>query len=321
MLQSLTSRKIAKYFPLINGKYEVKPSLFSLHHDFGNKIQDTLIFQIDQQFSQYRNNKLKARDEDLKKYFCTDNFSDSHQQYITQYLINRICHEYPDFFTFQKLNNQQLLTCKLTNEKLLLTNNYELIKSEPTNYSNSFDAVMMQVQEDIAIITEDDHITCLHLMAPNFWSASDKIGKSFNEIHQHVAGIETIAKSSKSIINAMIYKGPYVRFAWGITTDNVLNHYPEQISNDSLNSESGREFNPKHPKLYCRVERQTINGLPDINSALFTIRSYLYDIDELSTLEIKCIINAINSMTKKQLEYKGLNVSKSAIIKWLTTLL
>lgn len=328
MLHSLTSLKVAKYFPLTRGIYEVKPGLFPLKQDFGNPGQDNSIFQIDQNFPHYRKNKLEAHSEQLSRYFCTKNFPSTEQQVIARYIINTLCHEYPDFFSLEKKNHTLLFICKLTNENILLSDKFELIKnnvfnSETLNYLSCIDALMMQVQEDIAIITEDDYIACLHLMAPNFWSASDKIGKNFSNIHQDVAGIDTIVKNSKAIIQAMIYKGPFVRFAWGLTTDNKLNHHPQHRGLNActtIKSEHGRNFDPLKPSLYLRVERQTIRGFPEIKCAMFTIRSYLYNIKELDKTKIQCLIDSIHSMSEKQLIYKGLKTTKSAIIKWLSSL-
>jgi hypothetical protein len=320
MSKSIENYKIAKYFPLKNGKYEVKPGLFSLDTDFGNKDKDSLVFQLDQEFSYYRNNKLDAHNEHLSKYFCTNNFSPTQQQYLTQYLLNTLCHEYPEFFTLSNCKNNLLLNCKLTNEELLFSTEYELIHNQEKIYTNSLDAVIMQIQEDLAIISEDDHVSCLHLMAPNFWSAPDKIGNSFSDIHNDVAGIETIIKNSKNIIQTMIHKGPYVRFAWGICSDNKLNHYTslsDNLTNNTYKSKPGRTFNSQNSDIFLRVERQTITGMPDIKSAMFTIRTYLYNINVLTKKEIQCIIDAIESMTSKQLEYKGLNSTKHSIIDWL----
>jgi len=327
IFQSSRNYNIAKYFPLDNGKYQVLPGLVSLDKDFGNSIQDTHIFQIDKTFQHYRNNKIDARNDNLKKYYCTKNLPASHQQYLAQFIIKILIAEYPDLFSLNQCDKNQLLTCKLTNEQLLISNHYDLMHSSAIHYTNLIDGLVMQIQEDIAIISEDNHISCLHLMAPNYWSAQDKIGKSFSMIHQDVAGIELITKNSKAIIQAMIYRGPFVRFAWGITTDNKLNHHPNSTKADCNQSEygqtdneqtnSGRYFDPANPKLYLRVERQTINGLAKIKSALFTIRSYLYNIEDLTNNEIHCVINAIQSMTQKQLKYKGLTINKSAIIDWL----
>ncbi|MFV2060459.1 MAG: heme-dependent oxidative N-demethylase subunit alpha family protein [Gammaproteobacteria bacterium] len=321
MPKSLVNYKVAKYFPLANGQYEVKPGLFSLGEDFGNFNQDKLIFQLDQEYTHYRKNKMNGHNDQLSRYFCFNRFPEFHQRYITQHLIDTLCHEHPDIFNLSKNNNKLLLKNKLTKDKIILSTDYQLIESPENPYTNSIDAVMMQVQEDMAIISEDDHISCLHLMAPNFWSAVDKIGKSFSDIHKDVAGIDTIIKNSKAIIQAMIYKGPYVRFAWGLCSDSNLNHYNSQ-ANPQTNlfpTESGRNFETQHPELFLRVERQTVTGLPEIKSALFTIRTYLYNIIDLNKNEIQCVINGINSMTDKQLEYKGLKTSKSSIIKWLSS--
>ncbi len=319
MPHSLKKRKIAKYFPLADGQYRVQPGLFSLTQEFGNGKQDNRIFQIDQNYQQYRQNKISARNEQLNKYYCWANFSDPIRQNITHYLINTLCQEYPEFFSLEKKTQSRLFKNQLTQETFLINHDYDLLNPHSSVYSNLLDAIMMQVQEDIAIISEDNYISCLHLMSPNFWAASDKIGKSFNELHKDVAGIDKITKNSNAILQAMIYKGPYVRFAWGLTTDNQLNHHPAHAINNSTNN--GRHFNPRKPTLYLRVERQTITGLPKVRSALFTIRSYLYDVKLLNSVEIQCLTSAINSMSNKQLQYKGLNRSKSAIIKWLGTLI
>ncbi len=321
MTKAIATLNIAKYFPLADGKYHVRPGLFPLNTDFGNNRQDQHIFQIDLEFEHYRNNKLTAHKEQLSKYYCINRFPDNHKRYITRYLISTLCAEYPNQFSITKNTQGPVFKCELTKDSIVLSNNYELVKSENINYSDLLDAIMMQVQEDIAILSEQDYLTCLHLMAPNFWSASEKIGQNFKSIHRDVAGIDTITKNSKAIIQTMIHKGPYVRFAWGITTDNELNHHPQNLRPPNSMLNDGRRFDPNNPSLYLRVERQTITGLPDIKSAIFTIRSYLYRIEELDRTQIQCLINAINSMTESQLTYKGLNSSKLAIIRWLSELL
>jgi len=321
MPQSLACNTIAKYFPLSNGQYEVKPGLFSLQHDFGNFEQDGVKFQFDQQFSIYRENKLAARNEKLSQYFCTSNFPDTQQRYIAQYIIETLCNNYPDYFILSDNDKTFSLRCMLTNEVIVFSDYYELISCEHTNYINLLDAIIMQVQEDVAIITHDDQLSCLHLMAPNFWSAEDKIGHSFNSIHQDVAGFEQITKNSKSILQAMIHKGPFVRFAWGICSDDLLNHHPKLTLESTSSNQQGRSFNINNPCLFLRVERQTISGLADIKCAMFTIRTYHYNIEELSKIEIQSVISAIASMTQEQLIYKGLNSNKPAIINWLTSLL
>ncbi len=321
MTQAIATLKIANYFPLADGKYHVRPGLFSLDTDFGNSQQDQRTFQIDHEFKRYRDNKLTAHKEQLSKYYCAQRFDVNHSRYLTRYLINTLCSEYPDYFNVTKCNRGQMFKSKLTNDTVILSNDYELLESQKTNYSDSLDAIMMQVQEDLAILSEHDYIACLHLMAPNFWAASEKIGKSFNSIHSDVAEIDTIIKNSTSIIQAMIHKGPYVRFAWGLTTDNELNHHPQCLITQNSESNHGRSFDSNNPNLYLRIERQVINGLPEIKSALFTIRSYLYKVDKFDSAKIQCIINAINSMTESQLSYKGLYSSKLAIIRWLSSLI
>ncbi|VAW99888.1 hypothetical protein MNBD_GAMMA22-1911 [hydrothermal vent metagenome] len=82
----------------------VQPGLFPLTHNFGNKNQDNCIFQIDQTFSFYRQNKMDARAEQLNKYYCRDKFQNSTLEYITQYLLNnRITSSWISAFHHPKL--------------------------------------------------------------------------------------------------------------------------------------------------------------------------------------------------------------------------
>jgi len=62
----------AHYFPLPNGRYQVKVGLSRLGKDFGNGRVDRHAFQFDYQWPRYRQAKLSARAESLKKYYATD---------------------------------------------------------------------------------------------------------------------------------------------------------------------------------------------------------------------------------------------------------
>jgi hypothetical protein len=65
-----------------------------------------------------------------------------------------------------------------------------------------------------------------------------------------------------------------VRFAWGLSTDTPLNHHPEPPMNILPLQWQGRNFDPNNPRLYLRIERQVIWGLPKYEAVLFVIRTY-----------------------------------------------
>jgi len=54
-----------------------------------------------------------------------------------------------------------------------------------------------------------------------------------------------------------------------------------------------------------RVERQNLIGLKEVNAFIFTIRTYFYNVADLSGDEKISLIKAVGSMTDAALEYKG----------------
>ncbi|BAZ52350.1 hypothetical protein NIES4103_50100 [Nostoc sp. NIES-4103] len=318
----------ACYFPLMNGRYEVKPGMMLLASCFGNGQADGQVFQIDENFAHYRQAKLLARAERLSKYYQTYNYSTTVASAIARLIVERLTQEHPQYFKCQKLTaNTLIFYSQLTKEILYLDANWQLQRVEGSSvfpaYTSTLDAMAMQVQEDLTVICCGDNgcnwLSAVHLCYPNHWSAEEKIGKDFAAIHTPVAGMEKINRRADAIVNSMIHCKPMVRFAWGLSTDTRLNHHPETPPGLLVSQWQGRRFDPQNPRLYLRIERQVIWGLPKYKAALFTIRTYFRDCTLLkkdSLLRVK-LCAAIESMSPESLIYKGLADSKASILHWL----
>lgn len=314
------------YFPLTTGRYEVKAGLYKFPYDFGNGESDRQIFQIDQTFEDYRQAKQTARAEHLDKYYCCDGFDASAAAVINRFIVRQLVTEHPTYFRLRQQGGKSNLACGLTREKLTFDRDCRFqptssqISSQPV-YQDGFDALANQIQEDMAVIrlkdTGEDQIIAIHLCLPNHWAAQAKIGHCFAAAHRPVPGMDKINQSAGQLLHAIMQKGPYVRFAWGLATDRRLNHHPQAAPEQE--HWHGRAFDPLHPMLYLRVERQTLHGFPTARLALFTIRTYFYDVHALASHPARKsqLINAINSMSDASLDYKGLAPDKKAIIKWL----
>lgn len=320
----------AYYFPISQGRYEVKPGLISFGSDFGNGQLDQQVFQIDSNFASYRQCKLLARDERLSKYYQTYNYSAEVAGAIAQLLVHRLTLEHPQHFHTESLaNNEIAFKCQLTGETLYLDADLQLqqvqTQGSPVTpaYTSTLDALASQVQEDLAVISRSadgsNWLSAIHLSYPNYWAAEEKIGQDFATVHAPVAGMEKINRRSLAIVNTMIIREPMVRFAWGLSTDTRLNHHPEPPPNVSVSQWDGRRFETEHPRLYLRIERQVIWGLPKYETALFTIRTYFRDCSEVKKDPVlrSRLYSAIESMTPESLIYKGLVDSKSSILAWL----
>ncbi|WP_427157058.1 heme-dependent oxidative N-demethylase family protein [Aliinostoc sp. HNIBRCY26] len=318
------------YFPLMNGRYEVKPGMMAFGSCFGNGQTDQQVFQIDENFADYRQTKLLARAERLSKYYQSYNYSQTVAGAIARLIVERLTQEHPQYFDYQKSTaNTFIFYSRLTNEKFYLDANWELQQVEASAvspvYASTLDALAAQIQEDITVICCDNDrrnwLSAIHLCYPNHWSAEEKIGQDFAAIHTPVAGMEKINRRADAIVNTMIYRQPMVRFAWGLSTDTRLNHHPEPPPGLLVSQWEGRSFDPQNPKLYLRIERQVIWGLPESKTALFTIRTYFRDCTSLkqdAILRVK-LCAAIESMSPEALIYKGLAASKASILRWLNT--
>ena len=150
-----------------------------------------------------------------------------------------------------------------------------------------------------------DWLAAIHLCAPNHWAAEDKVGKPFNVVHAPVPGMEKTMPHYFKMLQSVIQKGPFTRYAWGIATDNRLNHHPEAPPGINKQQWQGRAID-EHSQLYIRTERQNLVGFPQVNAFMFTIRTYFYEVTQLNNNEKKALWSAVRGMSEEALAYKGL---------------
>lgn len=320
--------RAACYFPLMNGRYEVKPGLVKFGTDFGNGEADQQVFQLDENFAHYHQMKQLVRRERLSKYFQTCNFSKEVEGVIAQFIVGRLTLDHPQVFQLKQQSNSLALHNQWTGETLVFNPAYELQqahtleKTRSLNYLSALDALANQVQEDFTVVSraaEQHWISAIHLCFPNHWAAEEKIGHAFARVHAPVVGMEAMNRRGAAIVNTMITQQPTVRFAWGLSTDTRLNHHPEPPPIIPAAQWNGRSFNPAHPRLYLRIERQVVWGFPGVNAALFTIRTYFRDCRKLKQdANLRTQLRAaICSMSPESVVYKGLETSQAAIVEWL----
>ena len=292
-----------QYFPLEDGVYHVRAGLRALGADPQENVPENRVFQLDSQYSLYRKNKDACRAESLEKYYCVDDDSDAVRREVALWMIGRLLLEHPGEFSLVQEKNGNVLACRLSGERIAYAPDGVL--EGDTEFSDLFDAMCCQVQEDAAIVRmegERDWIAALHLCAPNHWSAAEKLGKNFVDVHEPVADIDSVLKTAPQLVRGMIFKNPYVRFAWGLSSDQMLNHHPLLPPGRS----PGRRFTDPGAGLFLRIERQTMNGFPSSKASLFTIRTYFRDCAGLTKDELGKLISAIDSMSAESRRYKGL---------------
>jgi hypothetical protein len=180
----------------------------------------------------------------------------------------------------------------------------------------ALDFLGLNAAEDLAIIARDpvtgrDWLAAAHVLSPGHWDPRDKLGRDFVAVHGPVAGAERMNATAPRLVEAVVQRGPFLRFAWGLTADDRLDHHPD------LKAPPPETFHPD--RTFVRVERQTLTGFPDQHGALFTIRPYLYPLRRAvrEAAQARALARALRSMTPQQRTYKGLGATFPDLLIWL----
>jgi hypothetical protein len=317
--------------PFEKGVYEVAPGIKRLGTDFGNGAEDAKVFQFDSRFDEYRSSKLACRRDRLSKYYLEHEHSDEVAAAIARLIVDRLRSESPEHFAIERVaSGDCALFCRLTGETLLFDADMKLLPESTTQvrYTSAFDALAMQVQEDLNVVravtdetgAQRDWLSTIHVCAPSTWKPEDKVGKSFVGVHAPVPTSENLLKAASGIVQAMIHKGPYVRFNWGLTGNPQPNHYPDAppgISQAEWRGPAVKAINQN--EIYMWVERQVVMGCPAVDASLFTIRPHFVPLREIRAdagLRER-FIASLESMVPEVLEYKGLDEARGEVIAWM----
>lgn len=312
----------ARYFPPASGKYEVKPNLMPLGTDFGNGPADKLTFQFDASFAEYRKVKQAARAERLSKYYQTRDFAPEVAGTVCRFIARRLAAEHPNLFALDEGGAEVTLRCALTGETLRFDPDMRRVAGAPGDppYADPFDALAAQVQEDLAVVRRDDGkdwAAAIHLCFPYRWTAEEKIGMDFVTMHLPVPGMETFRKPG--MVTNMIKFGPFTRFVWELCTDDRLNHHREPPPGIDPEAWRERPFDPQHPRLFLRVEREVLHGFPEQEAGLLAVRISFRSGEAIrkDTALREPLCKTIESMSPEALRYKGLAEHRDAVLTWL----
>jgi len=319
----------ARYQPFLNGRYDVAPGLKPLGTSFGNGAADDHAFQIDAQFAAYRANKDRCRAERLEKYCALRHYEPAVAAAVMRFFLKRLPREHPALFHVQDRPQGPRLHCRLTGETLAFAADLRLIgtgggRRDALPYRDAFDALCSQVQEDVAVVSTvpecGDWLSAVHVCAPSHWAPAAKLGQDFAQVHAPVPGIGRVNQVAGAMVDAMIRRGPFIRFVWGIDTDPRLNRHPEPPPGVSACDWTSPPFDPSSTSPFVvRVERQVTWGIPEVGAALFLIRLYQIPAADLRRdPEARTSLRAaLASMSPESRAYKGLESYAEALIAWL----
>ena len=248
----------ACYFPIRGGRYDVAPALRPLDTPFGNGEADRQVFQLDDRFSECRSNKRACRSALPGRHRYSGDLEPEAACHAAAFIAQQLAREHPAWFSLAETPGGTRLECRLTGETLYFDRGMRLDRVEGSAgvlaYADALDALCSQFQEDLAIVRAEpgrgDWLAAYQICAPTHWAPEEKAGKSFAAIHAPVPGIEPIVRVADAMVDAMVNRGPFVRFVWGIDTDPARTATPCRRPEKSMVGRAPRSIRASPPPSF-----------------------------------------------------------------------
>jgi len=243
--------------------------------DFGNGDADRQYFQIDAQREYYLREK-RAVNPARHRVLARDDAERAAHASVLAWIGATLREEHPDLFP-----------------------------APPASYRE----IGAQVQEDLVVIhrrADDGNAAIMvEVSFPSDWYPDRIADTDFRFIHGPVPGFADTDAQQRSLISAMIDRGPYVRFVWTLKPDDFLDHHPREGRHPTW-AETGAGF--------LRVERQLTVPFAAVNASLFLIRTYIYSFDSLDAEHRQRLSEAVLAMPEDAARYKNIAAHRDHIL-------
>lgn len=277
-----TMSEPARYFPVRAAPLTMRAALRPLGEDFGNGLADQRYFQLDDEHERYLAAKVRV----------------PASRYVS--LASREAHQRAHTFALRWA--QQTLFHEYGEE-------IQILNDEGIPFHQRWQALHAKVQEDFALLYRGDdelgEALCLFVAMPSGWRPEHLAGASFAAIHGPVPGFADVEAAARSMVRAMVERGPYVRFVWTLCADDELDHHPDTGLRKDWSAST---------EIFLRVERQVTVPLPACGASLFLIRTYVTPIASLDDRQRDTLRVALRNMPDDVAAYKGLLRDKAEIL-------
>lgn len=265
-------REPARYFPVHPSPLKLVAGLRRFGVDCGAGERDREFFQVDAEREEYLHAKRKAPPE-RHQIAGIDEPALRARAAALAWMRTTLGHEQP-----AALAAAQGIAARDELEQLALT-----------------------LQEDFAVLCEGaegaGRLVALDVRFPSGWAPERLAGADFALIHEPVPDFAKSHEAAASMVQAMIERGPYVRFVWTLCADGRLDHHP---------SLRGVVDWSRVRTSFLRVERQISVPLPEARASLFLIRTYRYPVDTLNAAQRATLRAALAAVPQDVRVYKGL---------------
>lgn len=318
------------YRPFLNGVYSVSAGLFRLGQQAIPWREEVLpeqhIFALDGEYARFVQSKVAAHRRAVHEYAGEAGLWPDLREVALSFIAARLAQDSGGAMSWDgQIFRNVLLGWEAELEprwgKLGEIRRFDALYSPLVTALtplNALDFLGLNAPEDLAVVARNathDYLAAVHVLSPQHWNPLDKLGRDFVAVHAPVAGSGPLNRTAPRLIEAMMTRGPFVRFAWGISLGDRLDHHPNAAADQDRSATS--YFDPAD--AFLRVERQTLTGFPAEQGALFTIRPYTYPLRDAvsSPAHARLLAAALRSMTPEQVTYKGLAMILPDLLQWL----
>jgi hypothetical protein len=187
------------------------------------------------------------------------------------------------------------------------------------------DWIGRQVQEDLVLLSADACATFVggQLCFANGWAISDRMGKSFLEIHQRtpqatMPSVETGAR----FLHSLKQGRTCWRLSWNFKLSNQMDmttkHKPVYKA-DFARRAPALTVEDVGEAVFIRIERQTFTRLPRSGGLLFGIHTYNSSVAQEATDpgRAKAILNSVKGAPRDVKDYKAITPIEGPLVSFL----
>jgi dimethylamine monooxygenase subunit A len=239
---------------------------------------------------------------------------------VLELVASNLAQNYPEHFGLQRESDSWRWQNALTEA----TTTFRFGDCATLPY-DPLDWIGRQVQEDLVLLSGDASasFTGGQLCFANGWAISDRLGKSFLEIHQRTPQATMPSVEMGARFLQMLKQGrTYWRLSWNFKLSNQMDmttkHKPAYKA-DFARRAPMLTVEDVGDAVFLRIERQTFTRLPRSGGLLFGIHTYNSSVAEEAADRgrAQAILNSVRGAPRDVKEYKAITPIEGPLVSFL----
>jgi hypothetical protein len=266
--------------------------------------------------------RLKQRllAEDHSYYFHGGEVTMAAQWDVLELVATSLAQAYPEHFHLECDGKSWLWMNTLAGEEVAIQfGDCSSLPFEPLDW------IGRQIQEDLVVLSSDNTATFVggQLCFANGWAISDRLGKSFLEVHHHTpkATMPSVEAGAR-FLQLLKHGHSYWRMSWNFKLSDQMDmttKHKQAYKADFANRAPKLTAETVGESVFIRIERQTFTRLPRSNALLFGIHTYNSSVAEEASdpRRARSILSVIKGAPQDVMNYKAITPIEKPLIEFL----